>query len=263
MLSRGYLGSLISIHVPTRGTTPNTHDPLRQPDFNPRAHEGHDAVCEIQGSIAVDFNPRAHEGHDPGQRQCDAACSHFNPRAHEGHDCNLKRSYFLGGISIHVPTRGTTFVCTEIFKPHIRISIHVPTRGTTGCQDPQRCTIDFNPRAHEGHDSCRDRCYGRVRISIHVPTRGTTIRYGCTVRASIFQSTCPRGARRYRSSSTRRDLYFNPRAHEGHDKNQENHICLMSISIHVPTRGTTHSSLIRRWRHTFQSTCPRGARPRT
>ena len=77
----------ISIHVPTRGTT-RVHDvsPVRH-DFNPRAHEGHDAnsntyrqhllisihvptrgttvLLPLVGGGCYDFNPRAHEGHDP------------------------------------------------------------------------------------------------------------------------------------------------------------------------------------------------------
>ena len=34
-------------------------------------------------------------------------------------------------------------------------------------------------------------------------------------------------------------LYFNPRAHEGHDVGYINTFVWLSISIHVPTRGTT------------------------
>ena len=34
--------------------------------------------------------------------------------------------------------------------------------------------------------------------------------------------------------------YFNPRAHEGHDGLQLVDLAVGAISIHVPTRGTTH-----------------------
>ena len=101
-----------------------------------------------------------------------------------------------------------------------------------------RLENDFNPRAHEGHDihlnspdqpgrfqsTCprgarpevQAACDG-YEISIHVPTRGTT------------QS----------GSSGLVAVYFNPRAHEGHD--------LVTGSDSVSRK--------------FQSTCPRGARP--
>ncbi len=78
----------------------------------------------------------------------------FNPRAHEGHD--LIENHNLSWL---------------------------------GC---------FNPRAHEGHDTSLSIAgNARVKVSIHVPTRGTTY---CGVFLDMglgFQSTCPRGARRF------------------------------------------------------------------
>ena len=61
--------------------------------------------------------------------------------------------------------------------------------------DLRAVPYDFNPRAHEGHDQVPLHKYLNVVISIHVPTRGTTqaARWGLSV------------------------MYFNPRAHEGHD----------------------------------------------
>ena len=138
-----------------------------------------------------------------------------------------------------------------------------------------------------------------------MPTRGTTIRLSLNPRTLKFQSTCPRGARPPQPAKTSTATYFNPRAHEGHDlreinrslilghfnprahegHDQHNPIAnpLTSISIHVPTRGTTISivgavachpiSIHVPTRGTtnpksalfkniiFQSTCPRGARP--
>ena len=97
----------------------------------------------------------------------------------------------------------------------------------------------FNPRAHEGHDDVPLHVMQLTLISIHVPTRGTTEPWtskprtmiisihvptrGTTITVSdildygAFQSTCPRGARRFSSALWRS----------------------ASISIHVPTRGTT------------------------
>ena len=55
-----------------------------------------------------------------------------------------------------------------------------------------------------------------------------------------FQSTCPRGARPSSISLLSSTTYFNPRAHEGHDR----------VRFSVPPEAV------------FQSTCPRGARRR-
>ena len=97
---------VISIHVPTRGTTPSLSGFLVLTNFNPRAHEGHDLGYDPIGkchaiSIHVptrgttrrirrqrpdhNFNPRAHEGHDKSPIGI-TRVSYFNPRAHEGHD---------------------------------------------------------------------------------------------------------------------------------------------------------------------------------
>ena len=138
----------------------------------------------------------------------------------------------------------------------------MPTRGTTHACRLAGHAAYFNPRAHEGHDShpvsstslrpisihvpTRGTTPRRSRssaqpISIHVPTRGTTSLVTGLDSVSIFQSTCPRGARLLLKWVQR----------------------CSSISIHVPTRGTTPTSHGTRVTNIFQSTCPRGARRHT
>ena len=106
----------------------------------------------------------------------------------------------------------------------------------------------------------RARIVQTLRISIHVPTRGTTVRAIEPLIGGVFQSTCPRGARLPGRVFPAFSANFNPRAHEGHDvehpnptllrhfnpRAHEGHDCgrcltipRISISIHVPTRGTT------------------------
>ena len=55
----------ISIHVPTKGTT-NTDSKSRwtMRDFNPRTHEGYDSTGRKSIYIYMHFNPRTHEGYD-------------------------------------------------------------------------------------------------------------------------------------------------------------------------------------------------------
>ena len=100
------------------------------------------------------------------------------------------------------------------------ISIHAPTRGATAGK--------LKVRPNEG-------------ISIHAPTRGATIPWPQPHRILLFQSTLPRGERLFRVPDMVRILiHFNPRSHEGSDRN----------------RGLFPLS-----RYAFQSTLPRGERP--
>ena len=105
---RVFQDGIISIHVPTRGTTSSTATKTFFQNFNPRAHEGHDAE-KFTSDLAEIFQSTCPRGARLGE-----------------HGLVVNRV-----ISIHVPTRGTTAV-----QRRVRF------------QDR-----DFNPRAHEGHDS--------------------------------------------------------------------------------------------------------------
>ena len=185
---------------------------------------------------------------------------YFNPRAHEGHDQTQLSRWWLWTHFNPRAHEGHDF--WKPFLPqYYPISIHVPTRGTTSSSSSRSSSSD--------------------PISIHVPTRGTT-----TITSSVnvrlpFQSTCPRGARPGQTGSASGTVYFNPRAHEGHDELADHIERYIRISIHVPTRGTTKQiSTGPAYRYfnpraheghdvvladvlddvAFQSTCPRGAR---
>ena len=99
--------------------------------------------------------------------------SDFNPRAHEGHDGVFVCVLLILSISIHVPTRGTTYdpnwvPPTDNFNPRAH-------EGHDGFGlSLVENTRNFNPRAHEGHDDGVGAGGAGDRISIHVPTRGTT-----------------------------------------------------------------------------------------
>ena len=142
-------------------------------------------------------------------------------------------------------------------------------------------TSNFNPRAHEGHDAFTRMCDHMPEISIHVPTRGTTVSVYPSRFSTVFQSTCPRGARqkdmspiadtqfqstcprgaRHTLARTRSDLRnFNPRAHEGHDDHRMvNHPAVKDFN---PRAHEGHDVCTERSFdcYGFQSTCPRGAR---
>ena len=165
--------SIISIPVPTRGTTWSSIRITVPGDFNPRAHEGHDRaidsyIAKAKISIHVPTRGTTRAARGPyhtasfqstcprGARRLQirwrlSARANFNPRAHEGHDVIADNKFYQLMISIHVPTRGTT-----------------PDRSVTAQSQTFQSTC---PRgARHRHPIFN----GVTGISIHVPTRGTT-----------------------------------------------------------------------------------------
>ena len=164
-------------------------------------------------------------GTTPGCDRCGFGVN-FNPRAHEGHDILHLLLRSLPRISIHVPTRGTTHF-SGYCNDNRGFQSTCP-RGARLLPMPRASSgSNFNPRAHEGHDW---------------PLVGITV-------VLEFQSTCPRGARLPHGRCIRGRDHFNPRAHEGHDPVRVSPQIPSWISIHVPTRGTTHCpcSLCMHW----------------
>ena len=145
----------------------------------------------------------------------------FNPHAHEGRDKNvLLVAVLVLSVSIHAPARGATTMAWRIGSRG-QVSIHAPARGATGVavaltllsalfqstrpRGARRrrwpraaATTGFNPRAREGRDRPvlpsppRRGCFNpRAREGRNPPAcAGET---SC----STFQSTRPRGARRW------------------------------------------------------------------
>ena len=104
-------------------------------------------------------------------------------------------------------------------------------------------------------------------ISIHAPTRGATRSNGTIKQRPRFQSTLPRGERlklcyyniirkRFQSTLPRGERQderwnrlqdrrnFNPRSHEGSDRQVTPKNIGNIISIHAPTRGATFMELL-------------------
>ena len=104
-----------------------------------------------------------------------------------------------------------------------------------------QCRIGhFNPRAHEGHDISANFSVGVQIISIHVPTRGTTEFSHEMSNQQQFQSTCPRGARlTYHSQHTNYSIFQSTCPRGARPASKQIAYLPFSISIHVPTRGTT------------------------
>ena len=318
-------GIIISIHVPTRGTTGSVTIHIVEAPFQstcPRGARPAARAAAAPGDISIHVPTRGttihmmifHQFHHEFQSTCPRGARRglkqdfppygdFNPRAHEGHDIRHLTTIAILKISIHVPTRGTTSIVGAWFR-FKKFQSTCPRGARRRLRHFLRLCCHFNPRAHEGHDlqhtglpktsifqsTCPrgarpvhllDR--GLVGISIHVPTRGTTpvpadpeiLMYFnpraheghdpaafFAVRVGLFQSTCPRGARlaQYKETLLRGD--FNPRAHEGHDFAALFGVMYSTFQSTCPRGARRPMVLLVMERDTFQSTCPRGARRR-
>gem|GEM_PF-4152783 len=120
--------------------------------FNPRAHTGHDTSCAASISAFASFQ---------------STCPHGARLIIMGVNIALK------SVSIHVPTRGTTYAC-GLHRACSPVSIHVPTRGTV-ISDRRPKNNEFQSTCPHGARHFWDSSNCSIRtVSIHVPTRGTT-----------------------------------------------------------------------------------------
>ena len=186
-------------------------------------------------------------------------------------------------ISIHVPSWGTTITILS-FLLRTSISIHVPSWGTTRCNSRNLLSDRFQstfPRGERlrppavichyskisihvpswGTTSTVDVCSYSFKISIHVPSWGTTEKSPVITGLTLFQSTFPRGERRFCPHSLPHSAYFNPRSLVGNDISA-------SSGVITPTYFNPRSlvgndvgkALLVKALSKFQSTFPRGER---
>ena len=144
--------------------------------FNPRAHEGRDAVRELLTRPTIEFQSTRLRG----ARQVPHRLRHCRHR-----------------VSIHAPTRGATQRVRDFNKAEEFQSTR--PRGARRQNLINKCPAcsRFNPRAHEGRDRTPPAPSCLSTVSIHAPTRGATrSRSTWAPMPSEFQSTRPRGARR-------------------------------------------------------------------
>ena len=78
---------IISIHVPTRGTTLDLSDDLyRVSNFNPRSYERNDFLALKSVKTFSNFNPRSYERNDSFFTTMRNYPTDFNPRSYERND---------------------------------------------------------------------------------------------------------------------------------------------------------------------------------
>ena len=137
--------------------------------------------------------------------------------------------------------RGERLVIFLWYMQVRHVSIHVPTRGTTfGQAELNPSILGFNPRSHEGNDSIRHLGKGWLqKFQSTFPRgerRGEQSHEGCSV---CFNPRSHEGNDASLSCYRRMWESFNPRSHEGNDPGCESEYRNEAVSIHVPTRGTT------------------------
>ena len=91
----------------------------------------------------------------------------------------------------------------------VGVSIHVPTRGTT-----ESIELDVYFKAFQSTFPQGERLRSKYKhttglcVSIHVPARGTTLRLCRPIKRSEFQSTFPQGERQLDETLTSRETMF-------------------------------------------------------
>ena len=165
-------------------------------------------------------------------------------------------------VSIHAPTRGATYFVIYLLL-QVLVSIHAPTRGATvewswpvlllvvSIHAPTRGATDswryflrntwFQSTHPHGVRRARPtRLTKNSYVSIHAPTRGATSVIHNNLKTTMFQSTHPHGVR-----LSRLDLIIDARQFQSTHPHGVRplftnlKLCVMSVSIHAPTRGAT------------------------
>ena len=128
-------------------------------------------------------------------------------------------SFLFKIVSIHAPTRGATGLFAYKRRKSQRFQSTLPRGERRSWIIWGRSFSGFNPRSHEGSDTngkCSFNWFSSV--SIHAPTRGATIKQQVRISSLEFQSTLPRGERRFMPTVFPVQNSFNPRSHEGSDE---------------------------------------------
>ena len=127
---------------------------------------------------------------------------------------------FISDISIHAPTRGATKTPIEIALG-VDISIHAPTRGATNSPVSNKIFDIFQSTLPRGERRCRERFKEWAeQISIHAPTRGATrLKAGGVRKWKDFNPRSHEGSDKEIIQVLTLTCNFNPRSHEGSDDN--------------------------------------------
>ena len=212
-------------------------------NFNPRSREGSDNGIGLSMRASTYFNPRSREGSDGycfakityknlfqstlprGERRCSDVgtdkSTYFNPRSREGSDLIFLSTAFAVLPFQSTLPRGERLERYLLTRYGYLISIHAPARGATSTSRVITKANDISIHAPARGATTNTTSYGATsEISIHAPARGATTYTSANDNSYIFQSTLPRGERRFTIKK----------------------ICAhLNISIHAPARGATRA----------------------
>ena len=144
--------------------------------FNPRARAGRDDLPPLlqRPCVSIHAPARGATWYWRGYLRCSQFQSTRPRGARRARDSQLTAS---DDVSIHAPARGAT-ACWSCATCALVVSIHAPARGATMILRRRTASRCFNPRARAGRD-----LHSHVAIEC--------------ARCALFQSTRPRGARRF------------------------------------------------------------------
>ena len=153
--------SIISIHAPTKGATPETLLAFSVSRISIHAPTKGATIFGISfPSFSQVFQSTLPRRERPCKGRGTSAGSTFQSTLPRRERLSKSRLIWdLMNISIHAPTKGATNLRNIIIR-FPKISIHAPTKGATEKTSPRGSgTIHFNPRSHEGSD------FGQYRLS--------------------------------------------------------------------------------------------------
>ena len=163
----------------------------------------------------------------------------------------------------HTPKLGATIHYLPSFR-NGTVSIHAPAWGVTVLlYTPTSIIRRFNPRSRVGSDK------RTLWVLSSLSEFQSTLPHGERLKTATldcllltFQSTLPHGERRSNRLYMVLRLSFNPRSRMGSDLTAILRCEYVLVSIHAPAWGATIGSSACIAGKTFQSTLPRGERPR-
>ena len=115
------------------------------------------------------------QGERPSPSRPSSRQARFQSTFPQGERQNRWRNAILtNGVSIHVPTRGTTLQCIAVSAVSACCNPRSHKGNDTARKGARNDKTSFNPRSHKGNDLIRTDRLPVDPVSIHVPTRGTT-----------------------------------------------------------------------------------------
>ena len=232
----------VSIHVPARGTTVIIVFPRFNQLFQSTFPQGERLLHVPLPTLQARFNPRSRKGNDV-PALCYATC--------------------VVNVSIHVPARGTTKIIIKIYAdirfqstfPQGERQQEVYNKTPVKCFNPRSrkgndyiaLTVDcnnasFNPRSRKGNDNTSPWREG-LRWCFNPRSRkGNDLEEEKGQLQNSFNPRSRKGNDTTVSCLEPICICFNPRSRKGNDVFIYNLFDEVTVSIHVPARGTTFFS---------------------